>query len=307
MHSIERYGIVALLFLVVTVVAVLMWDGGKNKKKDGVAAAATSAPLAPRDRPGAEERRANRRLALAADPQPGPLVRQSEQASSPGTQLVSQPPPAVEPTPAGPALDPGTAEARTPAAAPPASLTPREQPARESVVGRATSTPTHTYTVRAGDTLSEIAQSELGSARRWTEIVAANPGLDPSKLRAGKAIQIPGAGSSSPSRADSAAPKAAPKAASSAGDGGRTWTVAKGENLWKIAERALGDGKRWKEIAALNPRANPDRLVLGQVLRLPGAATAKNAAPKGKPASERSTLVASTAGERDSSRGGRVR
>ena len=32
MHSIERYGIVALIFLVVTVVAVLLWDSGTKKK-----------------------------------------------------------------------------------------------------------------------------------------------------------------------------------------------------------------------------------------------------------------------------------
>jgi nucleoid-associated protein YgaU len=298
MHSIERYGIVALLFLVVTVVAVLMWDGGKNKKKDGLSGATATAPVAPRERAGAEDRRAARRLALAAEPQPGPLARQPDRgASDPRANPL---PPAVDPTTMGAPLDSGTAEARAPAAAPPTTQTPPEEPARETVVGRATQAPTHAYTVRSGDTLSEIAQRELGSARRWNEIVAANPGLDPTRLRAGKTIRIPGAGSSAPARVN----PAPAKAATSATEEGRTWKVAKGENLWKIAERALGDGKRWKEIAALNPRANPDRLVLGQVLRLPAAAPVKNAPPK-KPTGERSPMVASAAG--GSARGGRVR
>src|SRR5262249_39954016 len=77
MHSIERYAIVALLFLVVTVVAVLMWDGGKDKKKKegvlgtGQVSAAEHPPLDPRPDP----RDADRRMSLVADAQPGPLVR----------------------------------------------------------------------------------------------------------------------------------------------------------------------------------------------------------------------------------------
>ena len=170
-------------------------------------------------------------------------------------------------------------------------------------MGRAPAAPTHAYVVRSGDTLSEIAQRELGSARRWPEIVAVNPGLDPARLRSGKSIQIPGAGSPSAARAASAPAK---PTAGATGEG-RTWTVAKGDNLWKIAERALGDGKRWKEIAALNPRANPDRLVHGQVLRLPGTAQSKPAPQKAKPAGERPPMVASAAGDRVGPRGGRVR
>jgi len=303
MHSIERYGIVALLFLVVTVVAVLMWDGGKGKKKDDLAGAATSASVASRERPGAEERRAARRLALAAEPQPGPLARQPDRGAGDSAAQPGSRPAAIDPTSGGAPLDAGTPEPRAPASSAAQTLTPPEEPAREPVVGRAPPAPTHAYSVRSGDTLSEIAQRELGSARRWPEIVAANPGLDPAKLRAGRPIQIPGASAPAAAARSDSVPA---KPATGAPDKGRTWTVAKGENLWKIAERALGDGKRWKEIAALNPRANPDRLVLGQVLRLPGTASGK-AAPKGKPTSERVPLVASAAGERVAPGGGRVK
>jgi nucleoid-associated protein YgaU len=45
--------------------------------------------------------------------------------------------------------------------------------------------------------------------------------------------------------------------------------VAKGENLWSIAERRLGDGNRYREIEALNPEVRGRPLAVGQQLRLP--------------------------------------
>ncbi len=321
MHSIERYGIVALLFLVVTVVAVLMWDGGKAKKKENVAGAHalraaaqdTAAPLARGpDQSGAGELDAERRLSLVAESAPGPLLRQpkARRAVAFGTESELQPMagelvPEVESSAPGSlegALE-GAPEVHTPAEAPARTGTRREEPARDPIVGRAPASATHAYSVRSGDTLSEIAQRELGSARRWPEIVAANPGLDPARLRAGKTIQIPGA------EPASGTAKAEPRTARAADKAAKTWKVAQGENLWKIAERALGDGKRWGEIAALNPRTNPDRLVLGQVLALPssGSAPAKPARSTAQAENKKSTLVASTNAGRPATRGGKVR
>jgi nucleoid-associated protein YgaU len=48
------------------------------------------------------------------------------------------------------------------------------------------------YVIKVGDTLSIIAQKELGSKNRWKEIQDANPGLDPRTLRTGQRIKIPG-------------------------------------------------------------------------------------------------------------------
>ncbi|HEX3358110.1 MAG TPA: LysM peptidoglycan-binding domain-containing protein [Tepidisphaeraceae bacterium] len=47
------------------------------------------------------------------------------------------------------------------------------------------------YTVKHGDTLYSIAKSRYGSGKEYTKIVAANPGLEPSKLRVGQTITIP--------------------------------------------------------------------------------------------------------------------
>ncbi|MGF9693216.1 tetratricopeptide repeat protein [Rhizobium sp. 0TCS1.26] len=50
-----------------------------------------------------------------------------------------------------------------------------------------------------------------------------------------------------------------------------TYTVGDGDTLWKIANDALGDGDRAKEIIEINPelKRNPNRLHPGQVLKIP--------------------------------------
>lgn len=52
---------------------------------------------------------------------------------------------------------------------------------------------------------------------------------------------------------------------------GSAYVVKKGDSLWRIAERLLGDGRRWKELAAVNGIQNPDMIRPGQVIRMPGA------------------------------------
>ena len=51
----------------------------------------------------------------------------------------------------------------------------------------------------------------------------------------------------------------------------RTYTVAKGDNLFKIAQKTLGDGKRWREIYELNKDkiTNPHLIYPGQMIVLP--------------------------------------
>ncbi len=47
------------------------------------------------------------------------------------------------------------------------------------------------------------------------------------------------------------------------------YTVKKDDSLWTIAEDWFGDASRWNLIAKANPLIDPDRLKLGQVIRLP--------------------------------------
>jgi nucleoid-associated protein YgaU len=58
----------------------------------------------------------------------------------------------------------------------------------------ATSVSTRTYTVKAGDTLSGIAESEMGDAKRWPELYAANKdavGKNPDMIHPGLELTIP--------------------------------------------------------------------------------------------------------------------
>jgi nucleoid-associated protein YgaU len=327
MHSIERYGIVALLFLIVTVVAVLMWDGGKPSALEPIASGQSSrgsaATKAPPAKPLTEAERADardRRMTLVAEGRPGPLQRQRLEASAPDALTGAEDAEELEldapPFDArGDARGDASGDASAPRGTrqPAETQTPREQLVRDDFIANAPERiqpdpqpkpAGRTYSVRAGDTLSEIAQRELGSSRRWPEIVAANPGLAPATLRSGTSIRIPGAASAAASESaprTASAPAKPKPGAEDAPKAGATWKVGTGENLWRIAERALGDGKRWGEIAKLNPRVDPDKLLLGQVLKLPAgsAPAAHPAAGSSAPAAppKRTASTASTARE----------
>lgn len=53
-------------------------------------------------------------------------------------------------------------------------------------------------------------------------------------------------------------------------------TVEKGDTLWAVAEKALGNGARYEEIFEANKPmlSHPDKIYPGQVLRIPQDATA---------------------------------
>jgi hypothetical protein len=53
----------------------------------------------------------------------------------------------------------------------------------------------------------------------------------------------------------------------------RTYTLVAGDNLWKVAQKVLGDGSRWREIQRLNgiTDAQIRSLPVGMVLKLPDA------------------------------------
>lgn len=50
---------------------------------------------------------------------------------------------------------------------------------------------------------------------------------------------------------------------------GATHLVKRGDNLWMIAKKALGNGQRWNEIAKLNSIANGNRIAIGTELKMP--------------------------------------
>ncbi|MEM6391944.1 MAG: LysM peptidoglycan-binding domain-containing protein [Planctomycetota bacterium] len=49
----------------------------------------------------------------------------------------------------------------------------------------------------------------------------------------------------------------------------RTYTIRKGDRLWKIAQEEYGDGQRWVDILEANPGLNPERMTVGDEIVLP--------------------------------------
>ncbi|NLG86696.1 MAG: LysM peptidoglycan-binding domain-containing protein [Firmicutes bacterium] len=106
-----------------------------------------------------------------------------------------------------------------------------------------------TWYVQPGDTLYQIAQSHSVSI---SDLLAANPGLDPNNLIVGQEVMIPDKGGT---RSDS------PQCPS-----GIFWVVAPGDTLYSIAQAT---GVNLDDLIAVNPHVDPFNLLVGQELCLP--------------------------------------
>ncbi|OQA43097.1 MAG: D-gamma-glutamyl-meso-diaminopimelic acid endopeptidase CwlS precursor [Chloroflexi bacterium ADurb.Bin325] len=106
-----------------------------------------------------------------------------------------------------------------------------------------------TYTVRANDTLWDIAMSYGVSVNA---LMAANPGVDPQRLQNGQTLIIPDAEGA---------------AAAVAGAASTPYTVRQDDTLWTIA---AGFGISVESLSAANPGLDPKLLRVGQVLTVPG-------------------------------------
>jgi nucleoid-associated protein YgaU len=255
MQQIERYGVIALVFFLITIVAVSFWGDSKSPgfwsrltghaKKDATAdhilppASSTDTALTP---PAPLDQDPQRNL--VADGGPAGAVQSAPQNDAQGAGFVAAPSDTLAPQPSAPLPAPAA---------------------------------TNEYVVQKGDSLALIARRTLGKESRWSEIAALNPGLTPKNLKVGARLALPADATAlaaplpAPKKPE-AAPKAKPahvampeKQLASA----HSCKVQKGDTLKAIARRELGGDERWKEIADLNPGISPGKLAVGQVLRLP--------------------------------------
>ena len=140
-----------------------------------------------------------------------------------------------------------------------------------------------TYTIKSGDTLADIAE-RFGVSLE--DLLAANPGIDPSLLHTGDSVNLPSgtdatpAGSATrtpePQQQDTPEPEATIEPAPTeepASDptntpaaGAQTYAVESGDFPGTIAEKF---GITVEELLAANPGINPTNLQIGQVLNIP--------------------------------------
>lgn len=235
----------------------------------------------------------------AATPATGTPARPSPSTPTPGPTLPQTPPSTATPTPSTPVSDSRTPT--TPGASPatPTNTTinvpPPRTPTTPAAAGSANSAgaapggnTVSTHTVSEGETLSSIAKAYYGDAKYWSAIVAANPKINPNRLKLGQVLNMP-------ARADVIAgtvrPPAAPDKREAGGATSRpapaarpeprttaapavapaTYKVGRGDTLTSIARNVLKDGNRWREIYELNKDklASPDDLEEGMELKLP--------------------------------------
>ena len=130
------------------------------------------------------------------------------------------------------------------------------------------------YKVRQNESLSEIAQRELGSMRYLDSILELNEGLSANNIRAGQEIWLPSAASAKFNFEQGRNAKANTKAKPAASSSGRSHTVVSGDSLWRIAKKYY-PGMDRKEAIQRIVKANAELksensvLELGMVLQIP--------------------------------------
>ncbi|MGB8369203.1 MAG: LysM peptidoglycan-binding domain-containing protein [Limisphaerales bacterium] len=119
------------------------------------------------------------------------------------------------------------------------------------------------YVIVHGDTLGKIAKK---NGVTLSALKAANPGVEPTKLKVGQKLTIPAGGTAPAANGASVAPDT--------GVAGETYTVKSGDSLTKIAK---AHGTTIKAIRAEN-NLTTDHIKVGQKLKIPARAEAAAAA-----------------------------
>ncbi|WP_368383290.1 muramidase family protein, partial [[Clostridium] symbiosum] len=108
----------------------------------------------------------------------------------------------------------------------------------------------------SGDTLSSIA-AKYGTT--YQALASYNGIADPNRINVGQVIRIPGSTSGS----------------SGSASGGQTYTVRSGDTLSSIAAKY---GTTYQALASYNGIADPNRINVGQVIRIPGSTSGSSSA-----------------------------
>src|SRR5258708_4302067 len=127
------------------------------------------------------------------------------------------------------------------------------------------------HVVSKGETLWSIALRYYNDGFNWKKIANANNIINPTKIKVGTKLIIPMPTISAPTPTPK--PQISSEAASTSRTGmeinNQTYTVVKGDNLWKISVQIYGNGYKWIQIANANHLHNPNLIHSGNVFIIP--------------------------------------
>lgn len=134
----------------------------------------------------------------------------------------------------------------------------------ETLPALSTENKTKEHVVVKGETLWSIAEDSFGSGYNWVDVKSANK-LTSDKIEVGQKLSIPEVAAKKPTATKQTVTV---QTQTQNSINGSSYTVEKGDTLWKIAVRAYGDGYKWVEIAKNNNLTNPNLIYTGNVLTL---------------------------------------
>jgi uncharacterized short protein YbdD (DUF466 family) len=130
----------------------------------------------------------------------------------------------------------------------------------------------------SGESLSLIAEWYTGDVENWHYLARVNSKLDPNRIKIGTKIRIPENLLRTRKRLPktfvaAAAKRHQPTAAAAPKRPSRTYHYHKvkysGETLSLVAKWYTGDGENWRYLAKENPKLDPNRIVVGNKIRIP--------------------------------------
>ena len=245
MQQIERYGVIALLFLLVTIVVVALWDGGQTSHAgEGDNAEGVAEVKKPVQQRGTQP--ADRRATPAQQRQDRTMPRVSLSDRETSQDEVDRRRNNYIPRPAAPLK--------------------ANQPSVQPGVG---SNAMGNVGARNPGFRSEPRQPRAGNQFGRVEETAQNtPVRDP-----GPTARQPVRGTTQAQPGPAATSRVIqPVAVSQV-----TYTVKPGDSLQRIARDILGSTKRWREIQTLNGITRPDAIAVGAVLKMPAGANVNQA------------------------------
>jgi LysM repeat protein len=135
------------------------------------------------------------------------------------------------------------------------------------------------YAIQKGDTLGALAKRNGVTVKA---MLAANPGVNPNRLKVGQKVTIPtpsatpatepaSSNRTATTRGSAKSKKAKSATTHPAASAGGSYTVKKGDTLRKIAKSVYGDESLWQRIFRANrgDLSSPNDITVGEVIKLP--------------------------------------